>query len=125
MKNRFLLSKKLHIREDKTLNSRSTIAFLKKIEDAYPTKEKVYLFCDNAKYYQNHTAEAYLEKSKVELHFLPPYSLNPNPIERLWKWVKERVTYNTYYEYFEDFKAALLGVLDSVSALDPEFLQVD
>jgi hypothetical protein len=28
--------------------------------------------------------------------------------------------YNTYYEYFEDFKTALLGVLESVSALDPE-----
>ena len=43
------------------------------------------------------------------MHFLPPYSPNLNPIERLWKWMKERVIYNTYYECFEEFKGAILG----------------
>ncbi len=28
-----------------------------------------------------------------------------NQLECLWKWMKERIIYNTYYEYFEDFKA--------------------
>lgn len=47
------------------------------------------------------------------------YSPNLNPIERLWKWMKERVVYNTYYEYFEEFKAAVMGffgVLATVAA---------
>jgi hypothetical protein len=37
-------------------------------------------------------------------------------------WIKkgkERVMYNTYYEYFEDFKSAIIGFLESVSSLDP------
>jgi hypothetical protein len=34
--------------------------------------------------------------------------------------MKERVMYNTYYEYFEDFKSAIMGFLDHVSTLDPE-----
>ena len=61
----------------------------------------------------------HLETSKVCLHFLPPYSPNLNPIERLWKWMKERVIYNTYYEHFEDFRGAILGffaVLSTVTA---------
>ena len=61
----------------------------------------------------------YLETSKVCLRFLPPYSPNLNPIERLWKWMKERVIYNTYYEHFEDFKGAIFGffaVLSTVTA---------
>jgi transposase len=29
--------------------------------------------------------ESHLETSKIILHFLPPYSPNLNPIERLWK----------------------------------------
>lgn len=29
--------------------------------------------------------------------------------KRLWKWMKERVIYNTYYEYFDDFRGAVLG----------------
>jgi transposase len=99
-----------------------TIAFLNKIEEAYPTKAKIHLFSDNARYYKNKAVKSYLENSKIELHFLPPYSPNLNPIERLWKWMKERVMYNTYYEYFEDFKSAIMGFLESVSTLDPDCL---
>ena len=115
-----LISKKLHIQEDVTLNAESTLAFLKRIEEAYPTKTKIHLFSDNARYYKNKAVKAYLENSKVKLHFLPPYSPNLNPIERLWKWMKERVMYNTYYEHFDDFKSAIMGFLQSVSSLDPE-----
>jgi transposase len=114
-----LISKKLHIQEDVTLNGDSTISFLKKIEAAYPNKNKIHLFSDNARYYKNKAVKKHLEHSKIILHFLPPYSPNLNPIERLWKWMKERVMYNTYYEYFEDFKSAIIGFLESVSSLDP------
>ena len=97
------------IQEDQTLNAESTIRFFKKIEDAYPNKRKIHVFCDNAPYYRNKAVKHHLETSRVSLHFLPPYSPNLNPIERLWKWMKERVIYNTYYEHFEDFKAAIIG----------------
>lgn len=97
------------IQEDQTLNAESTIQFFRKIEEAYPTKKRIHLFCDNASYYRNKTVKEYLENSRVKLHFLPPYSPNLNPIERLWKWMKERVIYNTYYEHFDDFKAAVMG----------------
>lgn len=97
------------IQEDQTLNAKSTIRFFRKIEEAYPCKHKIHIFCDNAPYYRNKDVRQYLETSKIILHFLPPYSPNLNPIERLWKWMKERVIYNTYYEHFEEFRAAILG----------------
>lgn len=106
------------IQEDQTLNAESTIRFFQKIEEAYPDKRKIHVFCDNAPYYRNRAVKQFLETSKISLHFLPPYSPNLNPIERLWKWMKERVIYNTYYEYFEDFRGAILGffaVLSTVS----------
>jgi transposase len=56
----------------------------------------------------------------MPLHFLPPYSPNLNPIERLWKWMKERVIYNTYYEDFEDFKSAVFGFFALLSTLTAE-----
>lgn len=115
-----LITSKLHVQEDVTLNAASTIAFLKKIEKSYPTKDKIHVFCDNARYYRNKDVTAYLEGSKIELHFLPPYSPNLNPIERVWKWMKERVMYNTYYEDFMDFRNAVLGFLQCVSDLDPD-----
>ena len=54
----------------------------------------------------------FLKTSRIILHFLPPYSPNLNPIERLWKWMKERVIYNAYYEHFEDFRAAVVGFFE-------------
>ena len=83
------------IQEDQTLNAESTIRFFQKIEKAYPDKRKIHVFCDNAPYYRNQAVKEYLETSKISLHFLPPYSPNLNPIERLWKWMKERVMSNT------------------------------
>jgi len=114
-----LLTSKLHVQEDVTLNAASTISFLKKIESAYPSKTKVYLFTDNARYYKNKEVAKFLKDSKIEMRFLPPYSPNLNPIERVWKWMKERVIYNTYYEDFSDFREAVMGFLQCVSNLDP------
>ena len=83
-------------------------------------KTKIHVFCDNAPYYRNKAVTEYLKESKIQLHFLPPYSPNLNPIERLWKWMKERIVYNTYYEHFEDFKLAILNFFSMLSTLSPE-----
>lgn len=105
------------IQEDQTLNAEATIQFIRKIEDAYPTKRKIHIFCDNAPYYRNKTVQQHLKSSRVKLHFLPPYSPNLNPIERLWKWMKERVIYNAYYEHFDEFKAAVMGFFSVLSTV--------
>lgn len=115
-----LSSRKIVIQEDKTLNADSTVSFFKKIERAFPEKNKIYVFCDNARYYRNKKVGEFLKASKIELHFLPPYSPNLNPIERLWKWMKERVMYNTYYESFDAFRCAIFGFLQRLSALSSD-----
>lgn len=112
-----MIGYKVLIEEDPTLNAESTIRFFQKIEKAYPSQQKIHVFCDNAPYYRNKSVKEYLKTSKIVLHFLPPYSPNLNPIERLWKWMKERVIYNTYYEYFEDFKEAVLGFFAVLSTV--------
>lgn len=108
------------IQEDRTLNAEATIEFFRNIEKAYPDKDKIHVFCDNAPYYRNKKVRKYLKLSKMILHFLPPYSPNLNPIERLWKWMKERVIYNTYYEHFEEFKGAIMGFFGLLSTLEPD-----
>jgi transposase len=115
-----VVEKKVHFQEDLMLNAEATICFLKKIEKAYPSKKRIHLFLDNARYYKNRKVKAYLVRSKIQAHYLPPYSPNLNPIERLWKWMKERVLYNAYYEHFDDFKQAVFGFLQSLGRLDPK-----
>lgn len=110
-----IISKKVFIREDATLNSNSTIEFLKEVEVAYPGANLVHVFCDNARYYKNKEVTNFLTTSKIKMHFLPPYSPNLNPIERLWKFMNEHVLYNRYYEKFNDFKNAVFGFLEGLS----------
>lgn len=115
-----IIDHKVLIQEDKMLNAEATISFFLKVEAAYPGKKRVHIFCDNAGYYRNKAVTEYLHTSKIKLHFLPPYSPNLNPIERLWKWMKERVIYNTYYREFEDFKIAVFGFFATISTLSTD-----
>ena len=115
-----ILTHNILIQEDQTLNAESTIRFFQKIESELPNYRKIHVFCDNAPYYRNKAVSFYLSTSRIKLHFLPPYSPNLNPIERLWKWMKELVIYNTYYEYFEDFKDAVFGFFAGLSSAAEE-----
>jgi len=105
------------VQEDEMLNSDATICFFQKIEKYYPGKNKIHIFCDNARYYRNKAVRKYLDTSNIILHFLPPYSPNLNPIERLWKWMKERVIYNVYYEGFDEFKMAIMGFFSALNQM--------
>jgi len=110
-----IVSRKVIVREDETLDAISTIAFLKKIEESYPLMNRIYVFCDNAGYYRNKNVTEYLKTSKIEMRFLPPYSPNLNPIERLWKLMYELIMYNKYYEKFQKFRDEVLAFLEGLS----------
>ena len=94
------------IRYDDTIDAASTIALFKQIEAAYPKATTITVFCDNARYYRSKAVRAYLEDSRIDLQFLPPYAPNLNLIERFWKFFKRQVLYNRYYETFADYQAA-------------------
>jgi transposase len=115
-----IIQHKVLVQEDLTLNAQAIIRFFKKIEEAYSDKKTIHIFLDNAPYHRNKKVKEYLENSKIILHFLPPYSPNLNPIERLWKWMKERVIHNEYYEDFDDFRVAILGFFALLNKLTAE-----
>lgn len=97
------------VREDKTINAETVMAFFKQIEVAYPNKATIYAIADQAPYYQNKDIKKYLETSRIELIPLPAYSPNLNLIERLWKLMRKKTINNAYYEKFADFKHAVLS----------------
>ena len=94
--------------EDETLNAASVIKFLKKIESCYPNADVIYCVLDNARYYRNKDVTEFLEDSKIEFLFLPPYAPNLNLIERVWKFLKKKILANRYYESYLEFKKACL-----------------
>jgi transposase len=101
--------------ESETVNAESTVNLLTAIEQAYPLSVQVFVILDNAKYHYSKEVKDYLEKSKIKLVFLPSYSPNLNLIERLWKFFKKKVLYNTYYENLNLFRQACINFFRNIS----------
>jgi len=66
------------IRFDDTIDAISTIALFEQIERANPLAKHITIICDNARYYRSKAVAEYLENSRINLLFLPPYSPNLN-----------------------------------------------
>lgn len=49
---------------------------------------------DGASYHRSQIVRAAAERLKIELVRLPPYSPDFMPVEALWHWLREEVTYN-------------------------------
>ena len=94
------------IRYDDTINADSTIALFKQIEAKHLNVQNIPVIADNARYYHAKIVSEYLQTSRIQLIFLPPYAPNLNLIERYWKFFKKNVLYGTYYETFDRFKLA-------------------
>ena len=89
------------------INEISIQSFLFRLRKLHPGKYIVHVIWDNAGYHCSKLVMAFAEELGIKLHYLPPYSPNLNPIERLWKIMHEYVTYNRYYEKFKDFTEAI------------------
>ena len=59
-------------------------------------QDKLILICDNASFHHARWLKAWLAEQQdwLQLAFLPAYSPDFNPIERLWRWLKEEYVHN-------------------------------
>jgi len=111
---------KVIIEESPSINAQSTVALFKKILKEQPLGI-IYIILDNARYYRSHVVQAFLgNHPRIQLMFLPPYSPNLNLIERLWKFFKKKITYNTYYEQFSHFRSSCLTFFKNIEIYHDE-----
>ena len=96
------------------VNAESIKAFLTQLMENNPADTVIHLIWDNAGYHKSKEIQAFVKDTKIKLHYLPPYSPNLNPIERLWKVMHEQTTYNRYYEKFKDFTEAIMSFFDNI-----------
>jgi transposase len=90
-----------------TINSDSMEAHFKMLRNKYPKSPWIHLILDQGPYNKSEqTAEA-AKKHRIKLHFLPTYSPNLNPIERVWKVMNEYVRNNMVFASKAEFKEAL------------------
>jgi transposase len=88
----------------KTVNGESIIDFFARIKTSYQTNNTIHLVLDGAGYHRSAEVKNKAEELGIQLHYLPPYSPNLNPIERLWKVMNEHARNNQYFATAKDFR---------------------
>ena len=85
-------------------NALTFLVFLSLVHGRFP--ESI-IVMDNALYHHAGIITDYAFLTGIDLLFLPPYSPELNPIERVWKVVKKHATHNRYFQLLSDLKGAL------------------
>mgnify|MGYP001454585829 CR=1 FL=1 len=84
-------------KEYETVNAEAMIDFFKRLE-GQSNASLIHVILDNARSNKNKKLDEFLQTSRIKTHYLPPYSPNLNPIERLWKIMRETTVHNRYYQ---------------------------
>lgn len=105
----------VHVTGEETCNAERVVEYLETVEKAYSSVPKIVLFVDNAKYFKATLVHEWLaEHPRLQLEALPTYAPNLNLIERFWKFAKEKLVKNTYYEKYTTFRAHVFRFLNHV-----------
>jgi putative transposase len=86
---------------------RNTGQFLAHLDDLrYRLRgyRKIHVICDNAKFHDSKAVKEYLQEwsHRIEIHFLPKYAPQTNPIERVWWHLHETITRNHKCQSLEE-----------------------
>ncbi|MFO7686130.1 MAG: IS630 family transposase [Desulfobacterales bacterium] len=105
-----------YLREEKVFNAETFWTFMKNLRQVscHSARQAVILI-DNARYHHASLHTAWREKcaSRFSLLFLPPYSPELNPIERVWKLTRRLATHNQYFERIEQVSEAVESVFSA------------
>jgi len=102
LKTGYLLTK-----EASTFNAETFGDFLRYLLQRTPGR--LYLILDNASWHRARELKQFFNRNQRRLVriFLPPYSPELNPIERVWRITRRQVTHNRYFESTDQLNTAL------------------
>ena len=86
-------------------NQENLLKMLPLVRAANPTAKKIIMLWDNHPAHLTKAIQQRAEQLGIVLVYLPPYSPNLNPIERIWKQIKRKISAQ--------------GYIDSIAQLEP------
>ncbi|RCX18053.1 transposase [Fontibacillus phaseoli] len=102
-------------REEENFDTKAFQRFLVDILHAYP-KGKLVMILDNARAHHADEIQKFLrEHSRLQLVFLPKYSPELNPVEGLWKWLKQDVVNNVFFHKFYIIRSHVAAFMKRVN----------
>lgn len=81
---------------------------------------------DNARYHHAVLLAPFLEQRQafLRLDFLPPYSPDLNPIERVWKHLRKLATHNQYFSTLEELTHAVANEIKRFEKPNPTLVSL-
>lgn len=95
-----------------TIDSATMVKFFDLLKKTYPKAPKIHLILDRGPYNISHVTREAARKRGIELHYLPPYSPNLNPIQRLWKVMNEHVRNNRFFKSAKEFRKEITNFFE-------------
>ena len=87
-------------------------------------RNRIYLIQDNASYHKK--PEVYdwfkMNRNKIEVFQLPPYSPEFNAIECVWGFTRKQVTHNRYFDTIEALCGSIFAFFDNIINCPSKFL---
>ena len=91
--------------------------FIKKIVSAYPNEQIIYLVWDNWPVHKHPKVMEEISKdTRLKVLWLPTYSPWLNYIEKLWKYLKQKLTHaHAFSNFLEILREKIIDILESFS----------
>ena len=102
---------RLVTRPAKTFNAETFQVFLCALIRHARSDRKMIVVVDNARHHHALILHQWLSQHRfqLQLDFLPPYSPDLNPIERVWKLTRRLCTHNRYFPRLEELVDAVFA----------------
>ena len=110
-----LKTKQLH---DTYITSAQVCEILEKIASEY-AGQVIYVILDNARYQRCAVVTERAKELNIHLVYIPPYSPNLNLIERLWKFVKNKLRIQ-FWDNFSLFSSRIDTIVASTTGENKE-----
>ena len=114
----FVTKRVITVANDTYITSAQVCEMLEKIALEYAGQE-IYVILDNAKYQKCAVVTERAKKLNINLVYIPPYSPNLNLIERLWKFVKNKLRLR-FWDNFSLFSSTIDGIIASTTGENKE-----
>ncbi len=101
-------------RQENKFDAMTFLAFLKQLMNYQKDTRLLVLILDNARWHHAKMLKPWLEEHQhiLRLDFLPPYSPDLNPIERVWKLTRRLCTHNCYFQSLEKMAQSVFDQFD-------------
>jgi transposase len=110
--------------EDGKCNGDTTLRFLEQLAAwLNETQRQVVLIWDGASYHRAQKVRAYAKQLGFQLLALPSYSPDLNPIEGLWKWLREVVTQHHCHATLDQLRQDVRAFIDDINRYPFQIIQ--